>query len=113
MTLTVAACGMLGDTGSVGQAQRLAVMCETDQALALLDKADSGGGLEMYIADLSRAGILRDAGRYDEAAKALTAYMARPENADTTIDEVEKSLREYVDGLRDERRKSTGTSTCP
>lgn len=112
MSLT-AACGMMGDTRSVNKAQELAVNCETDKALALLDKADTSGGLGMYVADLSRVGILRDAGREPEAAAALEAYMSLPENADTSAEEVRKSLRQYIDNLRKERRKSTGSESCP
>ena len=60
---TLAACGMVGDTGSVKDANELAIECRTDVALAAVVKAADGGGLSSYIADLQKVVILQDAGR--------------------------------------------------
>lgn len=106
-------CGSLGDTGSIRAASDLAIDCRTDEALAALDKAEQSGGLSKYLAGLERVGILRDAGRDDEAARALAAYKAQPEMASSDDDEIERSLDKFVADLRDERREKSGSATCP
>jgi hypothetical protein len=108
----LAACGWAGDTGSVKKATDLAIDCKTDEALAALNKAQEGGGLGKYLSYLERVGILRDAGRMAEAEKALEVYMALPETASSDPAEVEKSVQKFVDELRKERQKRTGTATC-
>ena len=51
---SLSACGMVGDTGSVKDANELAIECRTDEALAAVIKAEEGGGLSSYIADLQK-----------------------------------------------------------
>ena len=87
--------------------------CRTDEALAALDTAEASGGLSKYMAGLERVGILRDAGRSEEAAKALQAYKSQPETASSSDEEIEESLTKFVDELRKERKQSTGSSECP
>ncbi len=106
-------CGSLGDTGSIRSASDLAIDCRTDEALAALDKAEQSGGLSKYLAGLERVGILRDAGRDDQAARALAAYKAQPEVASSDDAEIERSLDKFVADLRDERREKSGSATCP
>lgn len=106
-------CGWTGDTGSVKKATDLAIECRTDEALVALDQAREGGGLGKYLSYLERVGILRDAGRMAEADKALEAYMALPEAASSDPAEVEKSIQEFIDKLRKERKEQTGSPACP
>ncbi len=105
--------GSVGDSGSIRAASDLAIDCRTDEALAALDKAEQSGGLSKYLAGLERVGILRDAGRDDEAARALAAYKAHPEVASSDDAEIERSLDKFVTDLRDERREKSGSATCP
>jgi len=112
-TALLASCGSIGDTGSIRKAGDLAVECRTDEALAALDTAEASGGFSKYMASLERVGILRDAGRSKEAAKALQAYKSQPEMASSSDEEIEKSLTDFIDGLRKKRKQSTGSSTCP
>lgn len=109
----LASCGAIGDTGSVKEASELAIDCQTDEALEKLNTAEAAGGLSKYLAGLERVGILRDAGRTAEAAEALKAYKSMPETASSDDEEIEKSLKEFVDELRKKRLERTGTATCP
>lgn len=109
----LSACGSLGDTKSIKSANELAVACRTDEALTALDRAEQGGGLSQYLAGLERVGILRDVGRDREAADALAAYKAQPEAASSSNEDIEQSLGEFIEGLREERFKKTGSTTCP
>jgi hypothetical protein len=111
--LLLSGCGFLGDTKSINAATDLAIDCSTDEALAALDKAEEGGGLSKYLAALEWVGILRDAGRDGEANEALAAYKALPEAASSSDEEIERSLDEFIEGLREERRERTGSPTCP
>ena len=112
-TVLIASCGSIGDTGSIKKAGELAIECRTDEALAALDNAETSGGFSKYMAGLERVGILRDAGRSDEAAKALRAYKSHPEVASSSDEEIEESLTNFVDELRKKRKQRTGSSTCP
>ncbi len=106
-------CGMAGDTQSIKSATDLAIYCRTDEALAALDKAQQGGGLGKYLSYVERVGILRDAGRTAEAEKALKAYMALPETASSDPEKTEKSIQEFIDEMRKERKERTGSASCP
>ena len=44
----LSACGTLGDTGAVKEANELAIACETDQALMAVDRAAQDGGLGVH-----------------------------------------------------------------
>jgi len=112
-TALLASCGSIGDTESIRKAGDLAVECRTDEALAALDAAEASGGFSKYMASLERVGILRDAGRSREATKALQTYKAQPEMASSSDKEVEKSLTDFIDGLRKKRKQNTGSATCP
>ncbi len=111
--VSLSACGMMGDTGSVKSANELAIDCRTEEALAALEKAEQSGGLSKYLAGLERVGILRDAGRDDEAAKALADYKAQPEAATSDDAEIERSLDEFIAELRNQRQAKSGSATCP
>ena len=106
-------CGLLGDTASIRSASDLAIDCRTDEALAALDKAAKADGLSKYLAGLERVGILRDAGRDEDAARALAAYKAQPEVASSDDAEIERSLDKFVADLRNERRERSGSASCP
>ena len=105
-------CAWVGDTGSVKTATDLAVECKTDEALKALDRAERAGGLGMYLADLERIGILREAGREEEARRALETYRALPETASTSDQELEASISDFISELQKERLERTGKSTC-
>ena len=110
---TLSACGSMGNTDAISDASRLAIDCQTDKALAALDRAGQGGGLAANIADLERVVILRDAGRTSEAAAAMAERNARAEADAEARAEAEEAVAESLDELRDERQKRTGRRTCP
>ena len=109
----IAACGMMGDTGSVKDANKLAIECRTDEALAAVVQAEQGGGLSSYIADLQEVVILRDAGRMAEADAAMAARNKRAEATTEEAAEAEEAVQESLAELRAEREKKTGSATCP
>ena len=109
----LSACGTLGDTGAVKEANELAAACETDQALLAVDRAVQGGGLGANIADLQRVVILRDAGRTSEAAAAMAARNARVDADAEAAAEAEQAIAESLQELRAERHKRSGRRTCP
>ena len=110
---TLAACGMVGDTGSVKDANELAIECRTDEALAAVVKAEEGGGLSSYIADLQKVVILQDAGRMAEAEAAMAERNKRAEASAEDAKEAEDAVAESLAELRAEREKQTGSATCP
>ena len=109
----LAACGWMGDTGSVKDATKLAIECRTDEALAAVKQAEQGGGLSSYLADLEEVVILRDAGRMPEADAAMAARNERIEADADNAAEAEKAVEESLAELRAEREKKTGSATCP
>jgi hypothetical protein len=109
----LSACGSIGDTGAVKQANELAIACQTDQALIAVDRAARGGGLGANIADLQRVVILRDAGRTSEAAAAMAERNARVGADAEAAAEAERAVSQSLADLRAERRKRTGRGTCP
>ncbi len=110
---TLFACGMVGDTSAVKDANELAIECRTDEALAAVEKAEQGGGLGSYIADLQKVVILRDAGRMAEAEAAMAARNKRAEATAEEAAEAEEAAQESLAELRAEREKHTGSATCP
>ena len=109
----LAACGWMGDTRSVKDANKLAIECRTDEALAAVEQAEQGGGLSSYLAELQKVVFLRDAGRMTEADAAMAARNARPEVDAENAAEAEKAVAESLAELRAEREKQTGSATCP
>lgn len=109
----LSACGSIGDTGAVKQANELAIACQTDQALMAVDRAARGGGLGANIADLQRVVILRDAGRTSEAAAAMAERNARVGADAEAAAEAERAVSQSLADLRTERQKRTGRGTCP
>jgi hypothetical protein len=109
----LAACGTMGDTGSVKKAGDLAVACQTEAALAAADQAMQGGGLGAGLAELERVVILRDAGSVAEANAALAAWNARTGADAQDAAETERAVSESLEELRAEREKQTGSRHCP
>lgn len=109
----LAACGWMGDTRSVKDANKLAIECRTDEALAAVEQAEQGGGLSSYLAELQKVVFLRDAGRMAEADAAMAARNARPEVDAENAAEAEDAVAESLAELRKEREKKTGSATCP
>lgn len=111
----LSACGSglkLGDTDAVKEAEKLAIACKTDEALAALDRASENGGISASLGDLLRVVFLRDAGRMSEADAAM-AERNRRWNADAkNIAESEEAVAKTVEKLREERLKQTGRRTC-
>ena len=109
----LSACGMVGDTSSVRDANELAIECRTDEALAAVEQAERGGGLGSYIADLQKVVILRDAGRTAEADAAMAERNKRADATAEEAAEAEEAVQESLADLRAEREKETGSATCP
>jgi hypothetical protein len=101
-----------GEVDAVKEAEKLAIACRTEKALATLDRATQGGGLAGGIADLMRVTILRDAGRMAEADAAMAERNERWEADAENIAESEKAVSESMEELRAERQKQTGRRTC-
>jgi hypothetical protein len=108
----LSACGSMGDTGAVKDATELAIDCQTDKALAALDRAGQGGGLAANLADLEHVVILRDAGRASEAAAAMAERNARAGADAEARAEADQAVSKSLDELRAERQKRTGSPIC-
>jgi hypothetical protein len=57
--------------------------------------------------------VQRDAGPGGEAADALAAYKAQPGMASSKDEDIEHSLNDFFQGLRQERLGKSGSATCP
>ena len=109
----LSACGTVGDTRAVREANELAIACKTDDALRAVDRAASGGGLGAGIAALQRVVILRDAGRMSGAAEAMAERNAHAGADAESAAEAERAVSQSLDDLRAERERQTGRRTCP
>ena len=107
------ACGTVGDSSAVKDANNLAIACETDEALLAVDRAAKSGGLSGSIADLQRVVILRDAGRLSEADAAMADRNARAGADAQAATEAERAVSESLEELRSARQKETGRRVCP
>jgi hypothetical protein len=110
---TLSACGSMGNTDAIKDASELAIDCQTDKALAVLDRAGQGGGLAADIADLERVVILRDAGHTSEATAAMNERNARAGADAKARAEAEEAVSKSLGELRTERQKRRGRRTCP
>ena len=106
------ACGAIGDTGAVKDANQLATDCRTEEALAAADRALAAGGVSMHLGGVIRVAILRDVGRDADAAQALADYLAMPDTGELTEADVEEAVTEFIAGFREERLAETGSETC-
>lgn len=102
----------LGDVKDVQTADELAIACQTEEALAAVDRAAKGGGLAASIGDLQRVVILRDVGRMEDADAAMAARNRRWDADAENMADAEKAVAESIEKLRDERQKRTGRRTC-
>jgi hypothetical protein len=107
------ACGTMGDTAAVKNANELAIACETDKALVAVDRAAGSGGLSANIAELQRVVILRDAGRMSEADAAMAERNEHAGADAQAAAEAERAVSKSLEELRVERRKQTGRRICP
>ena len=111
--VALSACGTVGDSSAVKDANNLAIACETDEALLAVDRAAKSGGLSGSIADLQRVVILRDAGRLSEADAAMADRNARAGADAQAATEAERAVSESLEELRSARQKETGRRVCP
>lgn len=111
--VALSACGTVGDTSAVKDANNLAIACETDKALMAVDSAAKSGGLSASIADLQRVVILRDAGRLAQANAAMADRNARADADAQAAAEAERAVSESLEEMRSARQKQTGRRVCP
>lgn len=97
---------------SVGQGLKLAVQCQTDEALHTLEAAEKGGGLTAELAILEREAVLREAGRVEEAEIVRAKRESQQEMTEEEKAEAEKAILETVENIREERKKQTGDTLC-
>lgn len=107
---TLSACGTIGDTTAVKNANELAIACQTDKALMAVDRAANGGGLGANIADLQRVVILRDAGRMSEADAAMAERDERAGADAQAAAEARRAVAESLAELRPERHRPVNRS---
>ena len=97
---------------AISKSIKLAVDCQTDEALQVIDETAKGGGITAEIAKLEREAVLRDAGRIDEAE----AYRAQRESKSGMTEkekaETQESILKTVEDIRKDREKRTGSPEC-
>lgn len=113
LVLAASLCGFsIG--GAIGQGMKLALECKTDDALEVLDKAQKKRGMTGALAILEYEAVLRDAGRTEDADTAQA--VRESEKAGMTEkqkEDAEKGIIQTVENIRNERKKQTGSPTCP
>ena len=114
LLLMVASISGFSIAGAVGEGMKLAVECKTDEAVKVLSDAQEKRGLTGALAILELEAVLRDAGR-DEEADAIQAKRESQQAGMTEKqkDEAEKAILKTVDNIQTERKKQTGSATCP
>jgi hypothetical protein len=96
----------------VKEANELAISCRTDEALALAAQTSNGDTLAGGLADLQRVVFLRDAGRLQEADRALDERNRRVGADAEARAETEQAVEQSLVDLWAERRERTGQSLC-
>ena len=89
---------------------KLAVQGKTDEALAVLEKAEKGSGFTAIFAALEREAVLREAGRMDEADALRKKRESRPGMTEKEKADDQKAIQETVENIRKEREKRGTTS---
>ena len=98
---------------SIGKGIQLAVDCDTDQAIAVIEKAEKGSGMSREIAILEMEAILLDAGRIDEAEAVRAKRESQSGLSEKEKADAEKAILDTMENIRNERKKKTGSATCP
>ena len=97
---------------AIGKSIKLAVDCQTDEALQVIDEAAKGGGVTAEMAKLEREAVLRDAGRIDEAESYRAQRESKPGMTEKEKTEAQESILKTVEELRKDREKRTGSPEC-
>lgn len=91
---------------------KLAVNCQTDEALKVTSKAEASGGLKGQLAILEHEAVLREAGRIEEAEVVRVKRESQPGLTEKDKADAEKAILETIENIRKERKKQTGTDSC-
>ncbi|MDW4500554.1 hypothetical protein R5H30_21380 [Sulfitobacter sp. D35] len=110
--IALASCASFGNTNAVKEANELAISCRTEEALAASTQASSGETLARELAELQKVVILRDAGRLEEADRALDLRNQRVKADAQTRAETEQAVEQSVADLRAQRTDRTGQPLC-
>ena len=97
---------------AIGKSIKLAVDCQTDEALQVIDEATKGGGVTAEMAKLEREAVLRDAGRIDEAEAYRAKRESKPGMTEKEKQDAQESILKTVEELRKDREKRTGIPKC-
>jgi hypothetical protein len=97
---------------AISKSKKLAVDCQTDEALQVIDEAAKGGGLTAEIAKLEREAVLRDAGRIDEAESYRAQRESKPGMTEKENQDAQESILKTVEDIRKDREKRTGSPEC-
>lgn len=97
---------------AIGKSIKLAVDCQTDEALQVIDEASQGGGVTAEMAKLEREAVLRDAGRIDEAETYRAQWESKTGMTEKEKKDAQESILKTVEDIRKEREKKTGSPEC-
>lgn len=107
-----AICGMEGGTEAMNQINALLMECNHDDALAVLDQAESAGEMSFEMAEMERVIILYDAGRKDEADAAFANWQEETGADQGEVDRQKKGWELSLQQMQQQRRIETGSPTC-
>jgi hypothetical protein len=94
------------------KALKLAVNCQTDEAMKVIMKAEESGGLTGQLAILEHEAVLRDAGRIEEAEAVRAKRESQPGLTEKDKADAEKAILETIENIRKERKTQTGSAAC-
>jgi hypothetical protein len=97
---------------AVASGMKMAVNCQTEEALNVLEEAGKGSGLTSRLAILEREAVLREAGRIEEAEAVRKERESQPGMTEKDKVEAEKAILDTVENIRKEREKRTGKAMC-
>ena len=112
LSVALSGCGSIGDTKNIKAASELAINCQYDAALSALKRAEAGGGLSAYVAELEYIAFLREAGRVPEAEQAFANWAEKHKQTGQKQQDASASINQTVSKLREERLKKTGSAEC-
>ena len=97
---------------AIAEGMKLAVHCQTDEALAAISTSEQGSGVTANLAMLEHEAILRDAGRIEEADAIRAKRESDPNMTEKEKADAEKAVLDTIENLRNEREKQTGSRLC-
>ncbi len=111
--LLLQGCNTTGQTRTMNELKKLKLACQHEEALATLDRALENGDMPVDLGAFERVVILRDAGRPADANAAFAQWQEETGAGQGQANHAKQGIDLSFAELQQERRRQTGSPTCP